>query len=84
MPNRPPLSAGVILRRGVGAAVLVAVVGILLIAIPRLGARSPVAILVICVLGILTMKLVERRFRRWAQRWEEREATRKRPPGSRR
>ncbi|HSB70140.1 MAG TPA: hypothetical protein VLT62_12470 [Candidatus Methylomirabilis sp.] len=77
------MDLGVILRRGVGAAVLVAVVGILLIAIPRLGARSPVAILVICVLAILTMKLVERRVRRWAQRWEEREAARNRRPGPR-
>ncbi len=58
-----------ILRRAVGAAILVAVVGILLIAIPRLGARSPVAILVVCVLAVLTMKLVERRVRQWFNRW---------------
>ncbi len=69
MPNRPPTSPGMILRRAVGAAILVAVVGILLIAIPRLGARSPVAILVVCVLAVLTMKLVERRVRQWFNRW---------------
>lgn len=77
------MGPGVILRRGVGAVVLLAVVGFALWVIPRLGVRSPVAILVICALGILTMKLVERRVRRWAQRWEEREAARARRPGPR-
>jgi peptidoglycan/LPS O-acetylase OafA/YrhL len=78
------MSPGMILRRGVGAVVLLATLGLLLIGISRFAPRSPLVILVVCVLGILTMKLVEYRVRRWARRWEEREAARNRPPGSRR
>ena len=77
------MDPGSILRRGVGAVVLLAVLGFAVWVLPRLGARSPVAILVICVLAILTMKLVERRVRRWFRQWEEREAARARRPGPR-
>jgi peptidoglycan/LPS O-acetylase OafA/YrhL len=78
------MSPGTILRRAVGAVVLVATAGLLLVVISRVAPRSPAVMLVAIVLGILAMKLVERRFRRWAQRWEEQEAARKRPPGSQR
>ncbi len=39
--------------------------------VPRLGARSPVAILVVCALAVLAMKLVEHRIHRWFRQWEE-------------
>ena len=39
--------------------------------VPRLGARSPVAILVLCTLAVLVMKLIEHRIHRWFRRWEE-------------
>ena len=61
-----------------------ATMGLLLFVISRVAPRSPAVILVAVVLGILAMKLVERRLKRWRQRWDEQEAARNRPPGSRR
>lgn len=83
MPSRPPRSPGAILRRGVGAVVLVATMGIFLVMVSRVAPRSPVVMLVACVLGVLAMKLVERRLKRWRQRWDEQEAARNRLRGPR-
>ncbi len=44
--------------------------------LPRLGTRSPVAILLVCAMAILVMKLVERRVHRWFRRWEQWSANR--------
>lgn len=82
MPSRPRTSPGTFLRRGVGAVVLLTTTGLLLVLISRVAPRSPVAMLVACVLGILAMKLVERRMKRWRQRWDEQEAARTRSPKS--
>ena len=81
MPSRLRLSPGAILRRGVGGVVLVAIMGLLLVVISRVAPRSPVVILAACILGVLAMKLVERRLKRWRQRWDEQEAARNRPAG---
>lgn len=83
MPSRSPRSPGAILRRGVGAVVLVATMGIFLVMVSRVAPRSPVVMLVACVLGVLAMKLVERRLKRWRQRWDEQEAARNRLRGPR-
>jgi cobalamin synthase len=83
MPSRPPRSPGAFLRRGVGAVVLVATMALFLVMISRVAPRSPVVMLVACIFGVLAMKLVERRLKRWRQRWDEQEAARNRPPGSR-
>ena len=71
-------------RRWIGAVVCVVAVGIIALVVPRLAPRSPIAIVLLCALAVLTMKLVEHHVRRWFQRWAEREAARNRPPGSRR
>ena len=64
------------LRRWVGV-VIFSLVAIALVWIAsRLGSRSPLAFVILPALGILTMKLVERRVGRWFRRWAEREAAR--------
>ncbi len=73
-------------RRWIGLAVLLVFVGIAWVVIPRLGAgaRSPVAIVLLCGMAILVMKLVERQVHKWFQRWAEKQATRTpRPRGPR-
>ncbi len=63
-------------RRGIaGAAALLAGAAIWYF-VPRLGVRSPAAIVVVCATAILAMKLIEHRVRRWFRRWEERTAAR--------
>jgi hypothetical protein len=64
------------LRRWIGVILFFAVAIIAIWVVPRLGARSPIAIVIVCVLAILTMKLVERRVAWWFQRWAQREAAR--------
>ncbi len=59
------------LRRGLVPMVLVAVVGALAWGVTRVAPRSPIVILVVCVLAVITMKLIEHRVRRWFRRWEE-------------
>ena len=76
MPNRPQSWAAGRARRWLGIAFYLAALGIVVMVIPRLGSRSPVAIVLLCALAILTMKLVERRVHRWFQRWAERQAAR--------
>jgi len=53
------------LRRWIEAVLCLAMLGIAALAIPRLSSRSPIAIVLLCVLAVLTMKLVERRVRQW-------------------
>lgn len=72
------------LRRGWIPAVLVVVIGALAWGLTRLSPRSPMLILAVCTLAVLTMKLVERRLRRWLQSLEpERGRTDHRGPGPR-
>lgn len=80
MPSKVQVSDGRWLRRLVGGAACVAVLVLIVLGIPRLGARSPIAIVVLAVLAVLTMRLVERRVRRWFDRWAEREAARRAGP----
>ncbi len=68
-------------RRWIGWAVLA--VGLAMVAwvLPRLLPRSPFLILIVCVLGVLVMKLVESRVRAWFRRLEARtEAELRRTP----
>jgi len=51
------------------------IAGILLV-VPRVAPRSPLTIVVLCVLAILTMKLVEHRIRRWFVWWARQQAAR--------
>jgi peptidoglycan/LPS O-acetylase OafA/YrhL len=49
--------------------------------LPRVLPRSPVTIVVVCVLAVLVMKLVEHRIRAWFRRLEARRAAElHRPP----
>jgi peptidoglycan/LPS O-acetylase OafA/YrhL len=70
-------------RRWIGAVVCLVAVGIATQVIPRLAPRSPIAIVVLCALAVLTMKLVERRVRQWFDRWVQRQAARTTPPEGR-
>lgn len=70
-------------RRWVGALVCVVAVGIIALVVPRLAPRSPTAIVVLCALAVLTVKLVERRVHLWFRRWAEREASRTMRPRGR-
>ncbi len=72
MPSKLPASDARWLRRLVGVAACLAVLVLVILGIPRLGARSPIAIVALCVLAVLTMKLVEHRVRRWFDRWAAR------------
>ena len=64
------------LRRWVGLVIFFLVAIVLIWVASRLGGRSPLAFIILPALGILTMKLVERRVARWFRRWAEREAAR--------
>jgi hypothetical protein len=64
------------LRRWVGVVSFFLAAIVLVWVASRLGPRSPLAFVILPVLGILTMKLVERRVARWFRRWAEREAAR--------
>ena len=64
------------LRRWIGLIIFFPVAIILIWIASRLGGRSPLAFVILPALGILTMKLVERRVARWFRRWAEREAAR--------
>lgn len=78
MQTRPLTREAARLRRWIGVAVLLIAVGIAWVVIPRLGsgARSPVAIVLVCGVAVLVMKLVERQVHQWFRRWAERQATR--------
>jgi drug/metabolite transporter (DMT)-like permease len=71
------------LRRWIGAAVCVVAVGIIALVAPRLATRSPIAIVLLCALAVLIVKLVERRVHQWFRRWAEREAGRSMRPRGR-
>ena len=64
------------LRRATGVVVCVILLGIILVLVPRFSPRSPVAIVALCALAVLTMKLVERRVRQWFNYWAARQASR--------
>ena len=64
------------LRRLVGLVIFFLMAIVLIWVASRLGGRSPLAFVILPALGILTMKLVERRVARWFRRWAEREAAR--------
>ena len=64
------------LRRWVGMVIFSLVAIALVWVASRLGSRSLLAFVILPALGILTMKLVERRVARWFRRWAEREAAR--------
>lgn len=85
MQSRLPAWNASRLRRWIGVAVLLITVGIAWVVIPRLGAgaRSPVAIVLLCGVAVFVMKLVERLVHKWFQRWADREAARTRQPKSR-
>ncbi len=59
-----------VVRRWLGGAVFLAVAAAALWAISRFAPRSPALIVAVCVLAVLTMKLVEHRVREWFDRWE--------------
>ena len=63
------------LRRWLGAGVLVILIGGIVLVVPRIAPRSPLTIVVLCALAILTMKLVERRVRQWLTIWAARQAS---------
>jgi peptidoglycan/LPS O-acetylase OafA/YrhL len=60
-------------------AVCVTGLGIVALVVPRVLPRSPLVILLVCALAVLTMKIVEHRVRRWFDRWESRQARRVSP-----
>jgi cell division protein FtsW (lipid II flippase) len=74
--NRPGDSQGHGPRRWLGAGVLALLVGGILLVVPRVAPRSPLTIVVVCALAILTMKLVEHRIRRWLAWWARQQAAR--------
>jgi peptidoglycan/LPS O-acetylase OafA/YrhL len=71
-------------RRWIGWAILVVSLGLGGWILPRVLPRSPIIILILCVLAVLTMKLVEHRIRAWFRRLEARRAAelRRSPPRS--
>jgi hypothetical protein len=68
------------LRRWIGWAVLVAVLTLAGWLLPRLLPRSPVTILFVCGLAVVTMKLAEHRIRQWVRRFEARDLSGPRHP----
>ena len=71
-------------RRYIGWVVLAAALAIAGWILPRVLPRSPVTIVIVCILAVLVMKLVERRIRTWFRRLEARRAAEphRSPPGS--
>jgi len=61
-------------RRYIGWVVFAAVLGVVGWILPRVLPRSPVTIVVLCVLAVVVMKLVEHRIRTWFRRLETRRA----------
>jgi hypothetical protein len=64
------------MRRWLVPVVLVALVGGLAWGLTRFLPRSPIVILVVCALAVVTMKLVEHRVHQLFRLWEERERRR--------
>jgi len=67
-------------RRWMGWVVFAAALALAGWILPRVLPRSPVTILVVCVLAVLVMKLVEHRIRAWFRRLEARRAAELRDP----
>ncbi len=55
--------------------IVVLFIGGIAVVVPRIAPRSPLTIVVLCALAILTMKLVERRVRQWLTVWAARQAS---------
>jgi hypothetical protein len=72
------------LRRWLGWVIFGAALAVAGWILPRVLPRSPVTILILCVVAVVTMKLVERRIRAWFRRLEARRAAElhRSPPGS--
>jgi hypothetical protein len=71
MPSRQCAGDARRVRRWIGAVVCLATLGIAALVIPRLAPRSPIAIVLLCALAVLTMRLVEHRVRQWFDRWRD-------------
>ncbi len=67
-------------RRWIATVVCMGSLAAAALVIVRLAARSPLMIVLVCALAVLTMKLVEHRIRRWFDRWGARSVTRTTPP----
>jgi peptidoglycan/LPS O-acetylase OafA/YrhL len=68
-------------RRYMGWVVFASALAIAGWILPRVLPRSPVTVVVVCVLAVLVMKLVEHRIRAWFRRLEARRAAElHRPP----
>jgi peptidoglycan/LPS O-acetylase OafA/YrhL len=70
-------------RRWIATVVCLGSLATVALVIPRFAPRSPVAIVLLCALAVLTMKLVEHRVRRWFDRWAARQGPRTRSPKGR-
>ena len=64
------------MRRWIGWVVFVAALALAGWILPRLLPRSPITVLILCVLAILVMKLVEHRVRLWFRRLDARRGPR--------
>jgi hypothetical protein len=71
-----------VLRRWLVPGVLLLLVGAGAWGLTRVAPRSPVVILAVCVLAVVTLKVVEREVRRWFRVWEERSRSDVRRPRS--
>lgn len=69
-------------RRGIGWVIFIVAMGLAGWILPRVLPRSPIMILILCLLAVLIMKLVEHRIRAWFRRLEARSAAepRRSPP----
>ena len=61
-------------RRYIGWIVFAAVFAAAVWILPRVLPRSPVTIVILCVLAVVVMKLVEHRIRTWFRRFDARRA----------
>ncbi len=82
MRSKTPAGNAGRVRRWLGIALYLAALGIVGMVIPRLGSRSPVVIVLLCILAVLTMKVVERQVQQWFRRWADRQAGRTGGPGA--
>ena len=83
MENRSAARNAAKARRWIGAIVCLVLLGIIVAVIPRVSPRSPITIVVLCVLAVLTMKLVEHRVARWYKAWASRTTDPPLPPKGR-
>ena len=70
MRSRPYARNARRVRSWIGAVVCLVALGLGAMVIPRVAPRSPIAIVLLCALAVLTTRLVEHRVRLWFDRWE--------------